>query len=146
MILRNKPKLEDFLKICSDFSIEINEDLLFEEYVELSEFYENLPTNVIDMPIDKQWVFFFQNHVAANFEKIASVVFAIPHSNAMSERIFSLMTHAWRKERNRLNIKTLEAELMVKHNFTESCIEFATYLKRDGDDILKNAKSGGKYE
>lgn len=144
MMLKNKPKLKDFLKICSDFSIEVDEDLLFDEYIELSEFYEDIPENVIDMTVDKQWVFFFQNHVAANFEKIANFVFAIPHSNAMSERIFSLMTNAWRKERNKLNIKTLEAELMIKHNFTESCIEFAKYLKRDGNHILEKCKSSWK--
>lgn len=143
-MLKTKPKLQDFLNICLEFHIEINEDLLFEEYVELSEFYENLSQNVIDMPIDKQWVFFFQSSVANNFEKIASVVFAIPHSNAMSERIFSLMTQAWRKERNKLNIKTLEAELMVKHNYTESCTEFAKYLKTNGSHILEKCKISWK--
>lgn len=34
---------------------------------------------------------------------------------------------AWTKERTRLDIKTLEAELTVKHNFTQSFQEFAKF-------------------
>ena len=52
---------------------------------------------------------------------------------------------ARRKERNRLDIKTLEAEWMVKHNFTQSCQEFAKFLENDGANIIKKIKSSQKY-
>lgn len=52
---------------------------------------------------------------------------------------------AWRKERNKLDIHTLEAELMVKHNFTQSCQEFIKFLKKDGASIIHKLKSKDKY-
>ncbi len=68
-----------------------------------------------------------------------------PHSNATCERIFSLMTSAWRKDRNRLMLKNLESELMIKHNFDMNCTEFQTYLKNEGVKILNEVKSSDKY-
>lgn len=145
MDLQNKPNMIDFLKICEDFHIEINEDLLFEEYVTLLDFMENSPGNFDELTADQRWVAYFKKSNAPILLKICSVVFSLPHSNAMSERIFSLMGLAWRKERNKLDIKTLEAELMVKHNFNLSCQEFATFLKKDGANIIKKVKSSQKY-
>lgn len=57
------------------------------------------------------------------FEKIINYLCVIiPYSNAMSERIFSLMKNTRRSNRNirnRLLLKKLEAELIVKTNFEE---------------------------
>lgn len=57
-------------------------------------------------------------------KKILTIyIIIIPsHSNAMSERIFNLMKTAVRSSqntRNRLLLKKLEAELIVKTNFEE---------------------------
>lgn len=63
-----------------------------------------------------------------NLEKIINYELSIPHSNAMSERIFSLMKTAWRSDRNRLLLQNLEAELILKTNFDETCKEFRKFL------------------
>lgn len=66
----------------------------------------------------------------------------------MCERVFSLMTNIWRKERNRLSIKTVEAELIVKHNMDLNCLEFYKFLKTDqiGDEIVRKIGTDEKYK
>lgn len=97
---------------------------------------------------DEKWVAFFKYYPnAVNLLKIVKYIFPIPHSNAISERIFSLMNIAWRKDRNKLSLATLEAELMVKENFKMTCKEFRQYLNTSSaGDILKQAKSNQKYQ
>ncbi len=97
------------------------------------------------LPCDKKWVKYFEKTNAPNFLKIIEYVFAIPHSNAEAERIFSMMKTCWRKERNRLLISNLEAELMIKENYNMSCSEFHDFLKQNVS-ILEMAKSASKYK
>lgn len=51
-----------------------------------------------------------------NLKKVAAYIFSIPCSNTHTKRVFSMMTTAWRDERNRL-----KAELQICINFTEEC-------------------------
>ncbi|CAH1113191.1 unnamed protein product [Psylliodes chrysocephalus] len=60
MALQNKPDLNNFLKICEDFHIEVNEDLLFEEYVTLLDFMEKFSGNFDELTADQQWVAYFK--------------------------------------------------------------------------------------
>jgi len=79
--------------------------------------------------------------------KIINYVLSIPHSNAMSERIFSLMKTAWRSNRKRLTLQNLEAELILKINFEETCKEFRKFLDTPrGKKILKKIRSSEKYQ
>ncbi|CAH1115436.1 unnamed protein product [Psylliodes chrysocephalus] len=148
MILKKSQtlSLENFIKIASDFKIDIDEDMLFKEFVKLQYFIQNDLNEEED--IDQRWVAFFKNNSPANnFERLCNTILSIPHSNASSERIFSLMTTAWRKEKNKLDIKTLEAELMIKTNFKMSCKDFILFLKTgNADDILRKVSSCQKYE
>ena len=73
-----------------------------------------------------------------------NIIFSIPHLNAMSKRIFSLMTIAWRKERNRLLAENLEAELMNEENFRMTCNEFQVFLYIEDSNILQKIKSNEK--
>lgn len=132
-------------KIIKEFNIaSVNEDVLFEELHKLNSYIlgenANLSTN-------EKWIGFFRlNDNTENIYKIVSFIFSIPHSNATSERIFSLMTTAWRKERNKLLIQNLEAELMVKENYKMSCKEFRVFLKTENaKGILKKSASNEKY-
>lgn len=75
MILKEKPTINDFLKICTDFHIEVNEDLFFEEYVTLTDFMENVPPTFDDLTVDQQWVAYFNKNNAPNLIKICLVVF-----------------------------------------------------------------------
>lgn len=65
----------------------------------------------------------------------------------MCERVFSLMAVAWRKERSKLLIDTLEAELLIKTNMSLSCTEFEKFLRTNviGKGIVKAIVSSDKY-
>jgi hypothetical protein len=54
------------------------------------------------------------------------------------------MTNSWRTERNKLDIATVEAELMIKCDFKLSCLEFSKYLQK-GKAILLKVQSSEKY-
>lgn len=147
--LLEEPLFSDLTKIVDTFNIKsIDEDLLFEEFTLLKAFIKGMNDEEKDYTVDKKWVSFFsKNPETNNLYKIVSFVLSIPHSNAASERVFSLMTIAWRKDRNNLLLKNLEAELMVKENYGLSCSEFIKYLNNssDGREILKLCKSSEKY-
>ncbi|KAF3832153.1 hypothetical protein F7725_025818, partial [Dissostichus mawsoni] len=53
-----------------------------------------------------------------NLRKVSAYIFSIPCSNAHTERVFSMMTSAWRNERNRLDVDSVKAELHICVNFT----------------------------
>lgn len=79
-----------------------------------------------------------------NLRKIGAYIFSIPCSNAHTERIFSMMTTAWRNERNRLDMDSVKAELQVCVNFTYQCTDI--YQKFLGNrKILDAARKGQKY-
>ncbi|KAK0155368.1 hypothetical protein N1851_002272 [Merluccius polli] len=46
-----------------------------------------------------------------NLRKVSAYIFSIPCSNAHTEHVFSMMTTAWRNERNRLDVDSVKAEL-----------------------------------
>ena len=134
-------------KIISEFAIkDIDIDILFEESIRLNNFIQNKDNKI--KSISENWTEFFQSstHANINILKIVSFVFSIPHTNATSERIFSLMANAWRKERNRLLMDTLSCELKIKQNFGMTCSQFANFLKSDdGKKLLKKIKTVEKY-
>ncbi|MEQ2287475.1 hypothetical protein AMECASPLE_013029, partial [Ameca splendens] len=58
-----------------------------------------------------------------NLRKVSAYIFSIPCSNAYTNRVFSMITSAWRNERNRLNVESVKAELQVCVNFTLDCAD-----------------------
>ncbi|KAF3833429.1 hypothetical protein F7725_024633 [Dissostichus mawsoni] len=58
-----------------------------------------------------------------NLRKVSAYIFSIPCSNAHTERVFSMMTSAWRNERNRLDVDSVKAELHICVNFTFECTD-----------------------
>jgi hypothetical protein len=142
--LRSELKFEDFTKVIEDFKIPgIDTDVFYEEYVNLKSFRENL-TEIEFEDIEKIWIKFMNTFVVPNTEKIINFIFALPHSNAMSERIFSLMFYAWRKDRNRLALVTVEAEMLIKTNFKHSCKDFYNFILSN-EKLLKEITSNEKY-
>jgi hypothetical protein len=139
--LRNKLNFVDFSKVIEDFKIpDIDMDAF---YVHLKSFREKIAENEFD-DIEKIWIKFMNAFSVPNTEKIINFVFALPHSNAMSERIFSLMFYAWRKDRNRMNVETVEGELLIKSNFKHSCKEFYNFILSN-EKLLKQISSSEKY-
>lgn len=80
-----------------------------------------------------------------NLKKVAAYIFSIPCSNAHTERVFSMMTTAWRDERNRLQIDSVKAELQICINFTEECTAmYKVFLSKR--QLLEAARTGVKYK
>lgn len=137
------PKFNDFANVIEAFKIpQIDIDCLYEEYVILKEYLKNENNNEIHF--EKRWIHFLNIQNVPNFENLINFVFAIPHSNAHCERIFSLMFNAWRKERNHLLIPNLEAELQIKHNFQYTCQDFYNFALKN-NILLNKVKSSEKY-
>ena len=130
----NIPKFQDIVEITNAFNITIDQDLLFEEYISVKKFIADITDSERHIPCNERWVCFFKQNSSPQFLKFIEYIFSIPHANATRERIFSLMTSAWRKDRNRLMLENLEAELMIK-----------TFFQNEGVVILNEVKSTDKY-
>ncbi|XP_065323035.1 uncharacterized protein LOC135930181 [Gordionus sp. m RMFG-2023] len=94
-------------------------------------YFSSLFTELDGIKAEEKWVEFFRNNNKFPCLKKCEYVFSLPNSNASSEHI-CLMRTAWKKERNRIALTTLEAEFMVKQIYIMSCQEFYKYLN-DGN-------------
>ncbi|KAJ4935520.1 hypothetical protein JOQ06_017052 [Pogonophryne albipinna] len=79
-----------------------------------------------------------------NLRKVSAYIFSIPCSNAHTERVFSMMTSAWRNERNRLDVDSVKAELQICVNFTFECTDMYQRLLTN-KKLLEAARKGQKY-
>lgn len=148
MKLTSEPIFNDFVSIINKFKIEdIELDSLFDEFVQLKKYWTQTKHTHTSSSVER-WVDFFRhNNIAPNLQSLCEHIFSLPVSNAMCERVFSLMNTAWRKERNRLSIETLQAELLIKNNFNMGCRDFEKFLKNDpiGKRILNKISKSDKY-
>lgn len=70
------------------------------------------------------------NNFLGNFDELSNatiflkicVIFSLPHSNEMTEIMFNLVGLAWRKERNILDIQTLEVKNIILENLTKNLL------------------------
>lgn len=147
MALTNIPSFNNIQEIVSQFKIEnVDINALFLEFIILKDYLCTASEALQNLKPDKKWVELFKMSDLPNFTIICNFVFSLPHSNANPERIFSLAFNHWRKERNRILLKTVEAELIIKFNFNLTCSEFKNFLKStDGQKILKYVKGSQKY-
>ncbi|KAF3842553.1 hypothetical protein F7725_024504, partial [Dissostichus mawsoni] len=78
-----------------------------------------------------------------NLRTVSAYIFSIPCSNAHTERVFSMMTSAWRNERNRLDVDSVKAELHICVNFTFECTDMYQRLLTN-KNLLEAARKGQK--
>lgn len=96
-------------------------------------------------------MFFSLNKNITTFSEILKIAqfffFAIPGHNASTERVFSLITSQWTKERNRFLLENVKGVMMVQFNFKHfKCADFFKYLKDQKNNyILKEISSSDKY-
>lgn len=69
--------------------------------------------------------------------KLANVVMILPHLNAHSERVFSVVTDVCTKKRNRLTCKTLNAVCVSRVSFRSKGID-CTSFKVSKDHLVKH--------
>jgi len=90
-----------------------------------------------------KWLNFFQKtdilERKRNLIFMCQYLYAIPGHNAIVERIFSLIMAQWTKERNRLQVETVESIIQCKFNFKMTCSEFHTYAMGK-PELLKQVK------
>lgn len=123
----------------------------FDQYCNLKVFLKNNINNeqFQNNSINKKWLMYFENNKSDVFNsellKICQFVFAIPSQNVNVERIFSMVDIHWSKERNRLQVKTVEAILTVAYNYKDmECRSFYEKIK-DDKNFLKDISSSEKY-
>ena len=121
-------------------------DELFDEVSSLNDMLENIPDETFNenSPETKWMKLFSENDSLPHLYKLVAVVFFIPVSNAFVERVFSLVSSQWSKERNRLSEKTVESLLQVRVNLDFSCSEMHKVISKN-QKLLKQILSGEKY-
>lgn len=83
--------------------------------------------------------------MATELLKMVSFVFSVPVSNAYAERVFSHMEDAWSDKRNRMSVELVKAELQIRLNFKNTCLEFKVFIEGQ-KQLLQAAKSDEKYK
>ncbi|KAI6647018.1 hypothetical protein LOD99_9017 [Oopsacas minuta] len=96
-----------------------------------------------DLSLDQRWGIITQENFPC-IRKLVSSIFAIPASNAVCERVFSLSKVQWSDDRNKLDISTVGALLKVIVNFEMSCREIHQKLTNN-EVALKKICSNAKY-
>lgn len=77
--------------------------------------------------------------------KVDEFSFILPGLNAAVERVFSLMNSTQTNSRNKLDIKTVDASLVIKLNFNYTyCEEFYDQILKI-KSLLKQVHELGKY-
>lgn len=141
--------IEDTLIFLKDRNIEIDDTKLIDEWVNLKSFSQNLSQQDKLLNANQIWLQFFKTpnaHLYSELLKIAQYFFCIPAHNANVERIFSLITQQWTKERNLLKTETVSSVIKIKYNFKDyNCVEFYKFLLGK-EDILKAIGKAEKYQ
>lgn len=135
-----------FLK---DKGVIIDDVKLFEEFCLLKNFLSTRTTDYFQELAERQWSIFF-NYIKdttlfSELLKICQYFFSILPHNANVERVFSLMSSQWTKERNRLSVESIRALLISQYNLRNiNCEDFYKniLLKKD---FLSAVSSGKKY-
>lgn len=138
------PSFNEFINVIDSFHIpSVDKDEFFNEYVVLKSKFDLSKDKFSSYKPENKWMEILKFDLP-NFEKIVAFIFCIPHSNAISERAFSLMANAWRKERNKLTIESVESELLIKFNSNKKCKEIFHDILQN-QQLLKDLKSSEKY-
>ena len=107
-------------------------DKLFDEVSALN-VLKKIPLDVFQKEkAKKKWMnIFAKNDNFPLLYKLISIVFSIPVSNAFVERVFSLVSTQWTKEKNNLSEKTVKSILQVKVNLVMSCDEMHQIISKN---------------
>lgn len=148
------PSVEKSIIFINAFApnFKINDTKCFDQYINLKNFVQsNLKDEkFLNLTTNEKWVKYFE--VKSNNEefysellKISQFFFCIPSHNANIERVFSMITNQWTKQRNRLSPTTIKSIMTVTYNFKDTkCRDFYELIKKDGS-ILTKISDSSKY-
>jgi len=88
--------------------------------------------------------FYQKCYLFPNIPKLAKLVLTLPHSNAESERIFSIVNEVKTKKRNKIGNDSLNAVAIIRSSFQNMGINNCTTFKVTKYHIdLHNSKNRG---
>ena len=121
-------------------------DELFDEVSALNILLKKIPLDVFRKEkAENKWMNIFStNDSFSLLYKLISIVFSMPVSIAFVERVFSLVSPQWTKERNSLSEQTVKSVLQVKVNLEVSCGEVQKIVSKN-KELLEQILSSAKY-
>lgn len=113
----------------------ISENELFDESGYVRTYVEEHMTdwNTRDVSVSQKWDEIFSHfaNINVSLKNIITLVeftLALPGTNAAVERIFSFMRELWTDKRNRLEVETVKAIIIVKTHYGQTCVQFYNLL------------------
>lgn len=132
--------VQSCISFLNEKNIVINDIQLFDEWINLRTFCKELTEQDKKLNSNELWLKFFKTSNADSYTeliKIAQYFFSIPAHNASIERIFSLITAQWTKERNALVPNTISSLIKLKYNFKNfNCCEFYHFLQTKKEVLI----------
>lgn len=138
------PSYQHMLDLKNDLNLNhVDEDVLYEEHSSIRRIpWDNIKS--LSTTAEKWSYILNSTPLFPETTKLVSYILSIPTSNAGPERVFSLMTAKWSKERNRASTVLIKSELQVACNMKIDCKAFyAAVLKNDA--LLKKCRQSTKY-
>ncbi|KAL4100954.1 hypothetical protein QTP88_020978 [Uroleucon formosanum] len=131
-------------------SVTFDEETFFEQFKTFEKIFHQQNDEWHHQDIEDKWLFIFKTFADNNQEfsmllKVVEFSFVLPGSNAAVERVFSLMNNTWTNSRNKLDIKTVEASLIIKTSFNNtSCEKFYKQIL-ENKSLLRQVHGSAKY-
>jgi len=121
-------------------------DELFDEVSAVNGILQNIPNETLNEDgLETKWMkFLSENDSLLLIYKLVRIVFSIPVSNTFVQRVFSLVSSQWSKEKNHLNKTTVKSLLQVRVNLDFSCSKMHDLISKD-QKLLKQIIGGEKY-
>lgn len=98
--------------------------------------------------VDERWIEIISHFRNSNvpFENVLKMVefaLCLPGTNAVTERIFSLINILCTSEKSQLQVETLKHMVMVRHHY-KTCENFYNFIS-SYEELLKKIHSSEKY-
>ena len=143
-LIEGIPSYQHMLDLKNDLNLShVDEDVLYEEHSGIRRIpWDNIKS--LSSPAEKWSYILNRTPLFPETTKLVSYILSIPTSNAGPERVFSLMTAKWTKERNRASTVLIKSELQVACNMKIDCKAFYAAVLKD-DALLKKCRQSTKY-
>jgi len=128
-----RSEIEDLTYVATRIGHTDLTKLAFEWKILPSVFNDTEKKELASLDINKMWKKiteyrdFNGDKIFVNLELLVEAVFSLPHSNAETERIFSIITNVKNKRRNNLSIETISAICIALSSFQTTdinCVNF----------------------
>ncbi len=108
--LRDSKVSYDMLRKTAEFIVPhiALKDALFDEVTELNSMLQITFESLSALSASQKWATLLRNASLPNIRELVCTLLAIPTSNAVVERVFSLMNIQWSDDRNRLKVDTMK--------------------------------------